>query len=305
MARMMARCMRCGIEGFTKDMIKSACDNRGNGKHAYLCVSCATENDRYRSNRTMEEIGGVFDGFRFGIEFETIGSTYYFRNMMCRFGFTPTHDCSLTDDCEHGETYFAYGDTETSCEYVSATNMGMKRFSKQFIEFERCLRDGEVYMDDTCGTHCHISYHNMENGEMAKIREYFESLFIPMQNVMLANPEKTTKLFGRYFDDNDITGEWNDEYCPTIRSDNKAQDCHRARYCWLNATNDSNLEFRINRFLNAKQMRECIMFEKWLVKCIVKNFTAKYTDDDVSNLVNAHKTATKLARKLDKIFAEM
>ena len=297
MARTKAVCQGCGVIEDVHMMVKSECANRGAGKYAYLCNECATKNLRYTSGREMAEVGKVFDGFRFGIEFETTGSTLYFRNMMLRYDFIPTHDGSLHDD-DRGADYIAYGMTENSCEYVSSTNMGMKRFSKQFVEFERCLNDGEVFMDSSCGTHCHISYHNMQNNEMAMIRDYFEALFKPMEDVMYANRYYTEQFFGRFFDDN------GNRYAPRIDYRNVAQADHDDRYCWVNATNDSNIEFRINRFLNAKQMRECIMFEKWIVKCIINNFTSKFNTTNNRHAL-AVKTGRKMANKLKKVYETM
>ena len=299
MARKYAKCQICGETGIARMMVKSECANRGKGKFAYLCEYCATHNENYASDRDNPEIGKVFDGFRFGLEFETIASTLYFRNMMGRYNFTPTHDCSLTDDDMRGATYLAYGDEESSCEYVSDTNRGMKRFTKQFVEMERCLAEGHVYMDSTCGTHCHISFNNMERGEMGMIREYFKNLFKPMEQVMEENELETTLFFGRFF---------NDRFAPRINWRNERQSSHGERYCWVNATNDSNLEFRINKFNNAKQMRECIMFEKWVVKTIVNNFTSKYYEEGITPEVRevlANKTGAKLAKKLAKIYSTL
>ena len=291
MARINATCTCCGRTFKAIEMVATKCNNRGKDKVSYMCERCATQNDGYVSMRDNGTVGGVDNGFKFGIELETNMSSDFFRNMMFRFGFEATHDCSLNNV---GDRRYRSGwDTESTCEYVSATNKGIKRFTKQFIEIEKALASGDVMMDDSCGTHCHISYNDMANGEMAMICNYFQSLFTAMQDVMLASPEKTTKFFGRNF-----TG-----YAPAFRQDTHMRlGNHRDRYCWVNCTNSTNIEFRLNKFVSADQMRECIKFEQWVVKTIIDNFTSKYNDTENRKEL-AKKTGTKLAKKLAKIYA--
>ena len=293
MARITAKCMGCGAVKMVSEMVATACANRGANKVAYMCKHCATHNDGYQSMRENGEIGGVENGFRFGIELETNCSTDNFRNMMFRYGFEATHDGSLNDIGEN--RYYGGWGREASCEYVSPTNKGLKRFTKQFIEIENYLNNGEIQMDDSCGTHCHISYNNMENGEMAMICNYFQSLFTEIQNVMIANPEKTKKFFGRYFC----------HYAPRFYENTHMRlGDHDDRYCWVNCTNHTNIEFRLNKFVTAEQMRECIKFEQWMTKTIIDNFTSKYNNGENRKEL-AKKTGAKLAKKLAKIYAEM
>ena len=298
MARIYARCTRCGMVARASEMVATGCANRGINKRSFMCPECAETNENYGARNNVE-IGGVNNGLRYGIELETTMSTEYFRNMMFRYGYIATHDCSLNNT---GERIYTVGhngwSTESSCEYVSATNKGLKRFTKQFIEIEKCMEDGAVEMDYSCGTHCHISLDNMENGEMAMIRAYYNTLFMPLQVVMIAYPEKTKAFFGRYF---------SDSYAREITSATRMREHnHNDRYAWINATHNSNIEFRLNKFRTAEQMLTCIKFETWIVKTIVSNFTSKYNNVPANERkALAQKTAKKLAKKLDKIYAEM
>lgn len=294
MARTMARCMQCGMVYNVSEMVGTKCNNRGVKKIAYMCNRCATHNDGYTSMRENGVIGGVDNGFKFGLELETNMSSDFFRNMMFRFGFEATHDSSLNNV---GERRYESGwmGHEASCEYVSATNKGIKRFTKQFIEIEKALASGDVIMDESCGTHCHISYNDMSNNEMQYICNYFQSLFTAVQDVMLQNPEKTAKFFGRNFT----------HYAPAFDADTHMRlGNHSDRYCWINATNHTNIEFRLNKFVTAEQMRECIKFEQWMVKTIIDNFTSKYNSTENRKEL-AKKTGAKLAKKLEKIYAAM
>lgn len=302
MSRIYARCTRCGMVARTSEMVATGCANRGINKRSFMCPECAETNENYGARNNVE-VGGVNNGLRYGIELETTMSTEYFRNMMFRYGYIATHDCSLNNT---GERIYTVGhngwSTESSCEYVSATNKGLKRFAKQFIEIEKCMEDGAVEMDYSCGTHCHISIDNMQNGEMKKIRAYYQSLFMPVQEVMIDNPEKTQRFFGRYF---------SVQYAKKITEDSRMREdgtpnSHNDRYHWINAMHNSNIEFRLNKFVTANQMLECIKFETWMVKTIVNNFTNKYNDvPREERKALAHKTALKLAKKLEKIYSEM
>lgn len=298
MSRINATCTRCGIVMIARSMIATECANRGANKRSFMCPDCAKTNEGYGSRNNVE-VGGVNNGLRYGIELETTASTEYFRNMMFRYDYIATHDGSLNST---GERIYTIGNngwyTESSCEYVSATNKGLKRFTKQFIEIEKCHNEGQVEWDDSCGTHCHISLDNMENGEMTMIRAYYQSLFMPLQAVMIANPAKTEDFFGRYF---------SYSFAREITENTRMRpEHHNDRYAWINAVHDSNIEFRLNKFRTAQQMLTCIKFETWVVKTIVSNFTSKYNDVPRSERkALAQKTAQKLAKKLQKIYDEM
>lgn len=296
MSRLEARCMNCGAIYRTKDMIATDCSNRG-AKKAYMCADCARRNQAYTSgNNTDAEFGKVENGIKCGIELETTGSTLYARNMLFRFGFVPTNDSSLNDSYDSMHAEYQYGN---SCEYVSGINHGMKRFTKQFIEIEKCLISNDIAIDDSCGTHFHVSFNDMrgDNGEayMEMICNYFQSIFMEMQKVMQNNPSETEKFFGRYFTSfAPVMGE-----CTRQRCGN-----HSDRYVWVNCTNHSNIEFRLNKFVSAKQYTELCMFEIWACKTIVNNFCLKYNDVS-KRKENAKKCGHKLARKLEKIYVEM
>ncbi len=298
MSRKNAKCTRCGVIMVAASMVATGCANRGVNKRSFMCPECAKTNERYGA-RNNKEVGGVENGLRYGIEFESTASTEYFRNMMFRYDYIATHDGSLNSTGERRYTVGRNGwYTESSCEYVSATNKGLKRFAKQFLEIEKCHNEGHVEWDDSCGTHCHISINNMENGEMSMIRAYYNSLFMPLQAVMTANPVKTEEFFGRYF---------SYSFAREITENTRMrEEDHDDRYAWINAVHNSNIEFRLNKFRTADQMLTCIKFETWVVKTILNNFTSKYNSIPRTERKQlAVKTANKLAKKLESIYAEM
>ena len=296
MARIEARCMNCGNVFLTADMIATTCANRGAAKRAFMCERCATTNQHYTSGRNTDaEFGKVENGIKCGIELETAGSTLDARNMLFRFGFVPTNDSSL-NNTRLDMPYYGYDKT---CEYVSGINHGMKRFTKQFIEIEKMLNTRQIAMNSSCGTHFHVSYNDMltttGDNAMYFITNYYKSIFGDMQKIMEENHDKTEKFFGRYFTD----------YAPKFDSfSHQHVNEYNERYCWVNLTNSTNIEFRLNKFVSAKQYTSLCMFEIWCVKTIMANFAEKYnTTTDKKTL--AKKTGAKLAKKLAKIYAEM
>ena len=293
MRKSIARCTNCGVRMETRDMIATRCNNRRKDQFAYMCPHCATHNEDYRSSREMVEVGKIDNGWKYGIELETSDSTPFFRNMMFRFGFKATHDGSLNSTGDDERYTTRYGWTESSCEYVSSTNCGLKRFTKQFGEIEKSMLSRDVDMDDSCGTHCHISYNDMEGNVMDKIRIWYYEIFHDMQEIMREYPSCTENFFGRYF---------NCSFAEEIREGIDWND-HDSRYHWINLTNDTNVEFRINKFVSGSQMLECIKFEQWVIKTVIDNFTDKYDTDN--NEVIARKTGKKLARKLKSKYEEM
>ena len=129
---------------------------------------------------------------------------------------------------------------------------------------------------------------------MGYIRRFYHSLFIPLADAMRENPTKTKKLFGRCFT----------HYARDI---NRYTDAD-SRYNFINVTNDSNIEFRLNKFVTAKQSQELTKMEVEMVKCIVKNFCEHFMDTEWDRTRYEKRThyrkhkADVTANKLVKLF---
>ena len=133
------------------------------------------------------------------------------------------------------------------------------------------MQEGHLQINDSCGTHFHVSVNNMKDGNgqavyMDYVRRFYHSLFTPLANEMRANPEKTKALFGRNF-----TG-----YAQDI---NEYTDANN-RYNFINVTNNNNIEFRLNKFVSAKQAQALTKMEVEMVKCIITNFCEHFMDTE-------------------------
>lgn len=295
MARTNATCTRCGAVHPVSVMVGTTSAKRGE-RSAYICQRCATQNEYYHATNDKvlgtDKANAVFDG----IEFECSFSDEYARNAMFEYGFIPTHDCSIHSD-GYGNRY---GSDGNGCEYVSGLMKGLNRASKFALTCDKLIAEGHLKVNDSCGTHFHVSIDSMKdaNGEkvyMSYIRRFYHSLFIPLNEAVASNPEAQRRVFGRGFG----------HYCESI--DRTAQPEYD-RYLWVNVINNNNIEFRLNRFVDGKQYQALMKMEVEMVKCIVTNFCEHFNDTDIDSrryenmrVYRKHK-AEVTAQKLVKIY---
>ena len=281
-----ATCQCCNTIHPTAEMVKTALPKRGNA-NAYMCHRCAEYNQGYHSqsnkNRGTQKVNAV----AVGIELETAYTTDNARNQLFAYGLIPTNDCSLSG--------------ARTCEYVSGIIKGLNIPSKLAVSIETLMQNGELQINNSCGTHFHVSINNMknDNGEqvyMNYIARFYHSLFLPLTQAMKANPTATKAVFGRYFQD---------DYCKAITENSSpAYD----RYLFINVLNPTNIEFRLNKYQNAKQFQNLMKMEVEMVQTIVTNFCEHFNDENIDTRRYANKTAYRkhkasvTANKLVKIF---
>ena len=284
MARKMATCTCCNREFFVSEMVGTAMPNRG-GRVAYMCAECARRNRYYHTSNT--ELQGIAKKNNVGVghEIELANHDDFARNVLFEYGCIPTNDSSL-----HGMR---------TCEFVTGIQQGLNISSKMWVTLESLKAEGHIQINDSCGTHFHVSIDSMKdaNGNatyMDFIRRFYHSLFVPLANEMRANPEKTERLFGRFF-----TG-----YARDINENSDPSN----RYLFINVTNNSNIEFRLNRFVSAKQAQAVTKMEVEMVKCIVTNFCEHFMDTEWDRRRYEKRTAYRkhkaqvTANKLVKLF---
>lgn len=292
-----ASCRCCGAVNLTSAMVCTPMPNRGN-RNAYMCATCATENESYHTTNSRIDGTAKKNSVMVGIEFETSYTDDIARNQMFEFGFIPTHDGSLDSD-GYGARY---GYDENTCEYVSGIWNGLNKASKFAVTAEKLISNGHMSINDSCGTHFHVSIDSMKDGNGCKvymdyIRQYYNDIVSPLSKAMLANPEATVALFGRWFS----------EYATAV-SANPNIHSWGCRYGFINVTNDSNIEFRLNKFVSAKQFQTVTKMEVEMVKAIITNFCEHYNDSEIDSRrypdmdsYRKHK-ATVTANKLVKLF---
>lgn len=290
-----AKCTRCGNVHPVVEMV-AAESSRRNGANAYVCRRCATQNEYYHATNNKVLGTNKVNNVLCGIEFECSFSDEVARNTMFEYGFIPTHDCSIQSE-GFGRRY---GGDGNACEYVSGLMKGLNRPSKFALTCEKLIAEGHLKVNDSCGTHFHISIDSMRDKNGAQtyvdyIRRFYHSLFIPLNEALAANEAQTKALFGRTFG----------HYCRSIDQFARPAD---NRYLWINVINSSNIEFRLNRYINAKQYQTLMKMEVDMVKCIVANFCEHFNDMDFDRNRYATRTAYRkhkasvTAQKLVKLF---
>ena len=268
------------------------------GQPEYMCADCATHNRQYHTENSAvlgtDKVNKVFCG----VEGEFSYSDEFARNAMFEYGFIPTHDSSLSSD-GNGSRYGWDGNT---CEYVSGLMKGLNRVSKWALTCDYLISEGHLKINSSCGTHFHVSIDSMKDGKgnktyMGYIRRFYNSLFVPLCEEMKRNPEATVALFGRNF-----TG-----YAKAIDMAT-TQEVHGDRYYFINCMADTNIEFRLNKFVSGKQYQNLMKMEVEMVKCIVTNFCEHFMDTDWDRSRYEKRTqyrkhkADVTAAKLVKIF---
>ena len=295
MAKTYATCTRCGATHPVSVMTATTSAKRGE-RSAYICERCATQNMYYHATNSAVVGTNKKNNVLCGIEFECSFSDDYARNAMFEYKFIPTHDCSIQSDGMGRR----YGSDGNSCEYVSGLMKGLNQASKFALTCDKLMAEGHLAVNDSCGTHFHVSIDSMKdsNGEktyIGYIRRFYHSLFIPLNEAVASNPEAMRRVFGRGFG----------HYCEAIdRTANPEYD----RYLWVNVTNNNNVEFRLNRFVNGKQYQNLMKMEVEMVKCIVTNFCEHFNDTEIDSrryenmrVYRKHK-AEVTAQKLVKIY---
>ena len=278
-----AKCTCCNAIHPVSEMIKTAMPKRGNA-NAYYCQACNRNRWYHTSNNEIQGKAKA-NGVYIGIELETSYTNENARNQLFEYGMIPTNDCSL--------------DGARTCEYVSGIMQGLNIASKLAVSIETLMNNSELQINDSCGTHFHVSINAMKNehGEqvyMGYIKRFYHSLFVPLANAMQENSTATKKLFGRYFG----------HYCLNINEHSNVNN----RYNFINVTNDSNIEFRLNKYQNAKQFQNLMKMEVEMVQAIVTNFCEHFNDTEIDSRRYENMTAYRkhkasvTAQKLVKIF---
>ena len=269
-------CKDCNAIGIHKVEIAK----RGN-RYGYMCdfhfrnrESYVTENNYRHGNRKA-------NGFTFSMELETSDSTAKARGELLDFGFIPTSDCTV------------------DVEYKSPIYEGLNAISKQAVTIEKLMNENELEIDETCGTHFHVGHAEHINPQtMDYIRRFYHSIFVPLSDVMTANPEKTTAFWGRSF----ARSEW-------ARPINHISDAMEHRN-FVNMEHSYTIEFRLAKFQNAEQYMNVVKFTRDVVNAVIENFVKHFNDTDFDNTRYSNQTeyrkhkATVTANKIVKLYTK-
>ena len=253
------------------------------GRCGYYCERCARERN-YSDENSIRYGERKKNGFTFSCELETSASTNKARGELLDFGFVPTYDCTV------------------DVEFKSPIYEGLNAISKQCLSVEKLIASGELRIGGECGTHFHVGHREYINGTtMRYLRRFNNSLFVPLSNAIMADPEKATRFFGR------PSNSWAE---PVTMHDTSGDLPGGAmkHSAMFNLQHDYTIEFRQPKFVNAEQYMQVAKFAKDCVNAIIENFIKHFNDEDFDRRRYPKKTdfrkhkAQITAQKLVKLY---
>ena len=142
----------------------------------------------------------------------------------------------------------------------------MNAIVKHAKTIDNLIKSGDLIIGDECGTHTHVGHKTMINAEtMQYIRRFYNSLFVPLSDMMMNNPEATEALFGRGFT----------YYASPINMSSEAT----AHVNFINTQHTYSLEFRLVKFVSYEQYVKVVHFCKDVTEAVVNNFVAHFNDE--------------------------
>lgn len=221
---------------------------RGGEGHGFMCDFHFRNEESYYTKNNNEVGTNKANANTIGVEFETSRSTAKARIEFMASGYIPTQDGTV------------------DVEYKSPIMNGLNSISKHCTTFERLINDGDLEVDETCGTHLHIGNKvTLTPEKLEYIRRFYHSLFIPLCEEMKNNPEATERLFGRPLN------TWASPINENTRPKNHTN--------FINMQHDYTIEFRVCKFVNAKQYMNAAKFCVKLVDIVTTNFSEHFNDE--------------------------
>lgn len=250
MARI-AKCMckNCNAIGTVKVTI----ENRGNG-NGYMCEFHARREEGYTTENNYRLGERKAHGFTSSFELESSRSSRRVRGELLNKGFLPTEDCTV------------------DVEYKSPIYEGLNAISKQAVSIEKYMQEGELVIGPECGTHFHVGHAEHINPvTMRYLRRFNGSLFVPLSNAIMADPDKSARFFGR------LPNGWAQ---PVSMADPSGDfEGYRMKHeTMFNLQHDYTIEFRQAKFTNAKQYTAVAKFARDVVNCIINNFILHFNE---------------------------
>ena len=269
-----ARCIYCNSEDSTNYMVPVSLKNRG-GRIGYMCNCCAGKVDSYYDKNNENKGKTIGNPCTYGIELETMHSSYEAKAHLYQYRFLPTYDCTV------------------DIEYKSPVFQNMKSIPHLCKEIEKMMNTRDLIIDSNCGTHFHVGYRGWINEwtmrTIYRDRAIYTRLFSPLSEVVNNDPERAREIFGRAFQDT--------QWAYPIRH-NSWVDTHEN---FINVMHDNTFEFRLMFFKNANQYMRGVRLCDKITKCIVENLGMHY-DDISSNTDKLMKRVDLVAKKLVKLY---
>lgn len=251
-------CIGCGRERMAVEVTSwfaVPIAKSGGVKMRYFCPSCAREQG-YSVENGSRTGTRKSHGFTFSIELETMFSSILARGELLDFDFIPTYDSTV------------------NVEYKSPIYEGLNALSKQCVSIEKLATNEELRIGSECGTHLHVGHvQYINDATMRWLRRFNGSLFVPLSEVIMADPEKAERFFGR------TSNRWAEPVSFADPSGNFEgwQMKHSAMF---NLQHDYTIEFRQAKFVNAEQYMNVVKFGRDVTNAIIENFIKHFMDTD-------------------------
>lgn len=262
MAMAKCKCVGCNSVGTVK--IKT--NHNPNG--IWLCAHHAESVDRYTTEVTNFINKKKAHNCTFGQEFETAYSSPRARAILVENGYIPTHDGTV------------------DVEYKSSINNGLMAFAQLFKSIDKLIESGDISLDRnsrgysmSCGAHMHVGHPLVNNGEFDNfgepygadkdypLRNFYHTLFVPLSDIMKANPEATKALYGRNFNETSWAEPITVNTCPTTHEN------------FINLQHTHTVEFRLCKYIDADQYMMLGKMHKEMMLSLVDTFLSKYYDE--------------------------
>lgn len=223
---------------------------RRGGRPAYLCDMHLRRDGSYHYENILVVGTDKKHGNTVSVEYETMETTEKARVEFIQNSYEPTHDGTVVH------------------EYKSPIMNGLNGLSKHCETYQRLIDSGDIRLDDSCGTHFNNGNIHMPEEALAPngyIGRYLHSLYIPLSDYLLDHPEDCKKVFGR-------------ELCywaqPITAS--SEPDEHRN---FINLQHDTHIEYRVCKFVTAKQYMTAAKLCVKFTECVMTNFVEHFNDD--------------------------
>ena len=270
-------CIGCQKVLPVNQMIRMDKNNRG-GANSYLCTEHAYENKSYSYEHDRTWGLQKAHGFTYGVELESMLDSIKARNELMSRDWIPTNDCTV------------------EVEFKSPIMLGLNALSKDCEQIQKMNRNLELdTLDDDCGTHLNIgNIYHINAQTIDYLKRFMHSLFIPLSDYLEANPDKAAAVFGRDF-----------TYYARAITQGADPDTHEL---FINFQHSNRIEFRLCKFINAKQYMNCAKMCTEMMTALINNFILHFNDEPKDKRRYATKTAYRkhkaevTAAKLVKIF---
>lgn len=252
----MCRTARCMVEGCGRSAeVRIPIAKRG-GRSGWLCRYHAERLEGYSVENGSRTGSRKVNEFTFSIELEVSRANIKTKGELLDFGFIATSDCTV------------------SAEFKSPIYEGLNALSKQCVSIETLIRNGDTRIGEECGTHLHVGHASHINPTtMRYLRRFNNSLFIPLSEAIMADPEKSARFFGRR------PNRWAEPI--TIHDiSGDLPGAHMKHSAMFNLQHDYTIEFRQAKFVNATQYMAVARFARDCANAIIENFIKHFNDTE-------------------------